>query len=300
MEDHNEVPMDLEKRLRFIQKYIIRMPSLSTTVTKVLEICNNPASSPSDLNRVIALDPVLTGQVMKLINSAYYSLPNKITSLTRAIIMLGLNTVKNLVLGASIIGKLGGRKAFRTLSMDDFWEHSLGVGVTSKTLAIKKGLPVSEREEYFVAGLLHDLGKIPLNNRFPEDYSRVLRHAVDEEILLIRSEEALIGVDHGIVGSMIADRWKFTGIMKDALRHHHQPDNAAQDHQKLVNVIALANVYINMFELGSSGNNCVDLPLKERMESACDLEDIDLAKLRETVLEEVEKAKVFLEISKKG
>jgi HD-like signal output (HDOD) protein len=158
--------MDNEKRLRQINKYILRMPSLSTTVGKVLEICNNPSTSPNDLNRVISLDPVLTGQVLRLINSAYYSLPNRITSLTRAIIMLGINTVKNLVLGTSIVGSVGGRESFKTLSMDHFWEHSLAVGVTAKTLAARKGIPITEREEFFVAGLLHDLGKIPLSVEF--------------------------------------------------------------------------------------------------------------------------------------
>ena len=92
----NDVSMTPEVRLRAIQDYISKMPSLSTTVTKVMEICNKPDTSPNDLNRVISLDPVLTGQVLKLVNSAYYSLPNQVTSLTRAIIMVGLNTVKNL------------------------------------------------------------------------------------------------------------------------------------------------------------------------------------------------------------
>ena len=92
----NAAPLTNEQRFKLVQRYIDKMPSLSTTVTKVLEICNKPNTSPNDLNRVISLDPVLTGQVLKLINSAYYSLPNQITSLTRAIIMLGLNTVKNL------------------------------------------------------------------------------------------------------------------------------------------------------------------------------------------------------------
>ena len=78
----NAAPLTNEQRFKLVQRYIDKMPSLSTTVTKVLEICNKPNTSPNDLNRVISLDPVLTGQVLKLINSAYYSLPNQITSLT--------------------------------------------------------------------------------------------------------------------------------------------------------------------------------------------------------------------------
>ncbi len=141
-----------EPHFKLIQQYIDRMPSLSTTVTKVLQVCNTPNTSANDLNKVILLDPVLTGQVLKLINSAYYSLPNQITSLARAIIMLGLNTVKNLALSTAVIGTLGKKDSFKSLSMDSYWTHSLCVGVTSKALAVQLGVPVAEREEYFVAG----------------------------------------------------------------------------------------------------------------------------------------------------
>ena len=145
--------MDPQQQENTIKDYIDRMPSLSTTVTKVLEVCNTPNTSPNDLNRVISLDPVLTGQVLKLINSAYYSLPNQISSLARAIIMLGLNTVKNLALSTAVIGTLGKQESFKSLPMDSFWAHSICVGVTAKLLAGMKNVPTSEREEYFVAGM---------------------------------------------------------------------------------------------------------------------------------------------------
>ncbi|MDZ7640457.1 MAG: HDOD domain-containing protein [Desulfurivibrio sp.] len=130
--------MSGEQREKKLRHFIARMPSLSTTVTKVLEVCNRPDTSPNDLNRVISLDPVLTGQVLKLINSAYYSLPNEIGSLTRAIIMLGLNTVKNLALSTAVLGSLGQEESFHSLEMDAFWTHSLGVGVTAKALAARR------------------------------------------------------------------------------------------------------------------------------------------------------------------
>ena len=116
-----------EARLRKIRKFVNKMPSLSTTVSKVLEICSRPDTAPNDLNKVISLDPVLTGQVLKLINSAYYSLVNKVTSLTRAIIMLGLNTVKNLALSTAIIRSVGQTKKSKVLPIQKFWAHSIWV-----------------------------------------------------------------------------------------------------------------------------------------------------------------------------
>jgi HD-like signal output (HDOD) protein len=118
-----------------IEEYIKNMPSLPTTVDKVMEICNNPQTSPADLNHVISLDPVLVGRVLKLINSAYYSLSQPVANLVRAIIMLGMNTVKNLALSSAVLGNLSVNKVPAGLNMDGFWRHSLCVGVAAKFIA---------------------------------------------------------------------------------------------------------------------------------------------------------------------
>ena len=127
--------MDKETRLKQIAGYINKMPSLPISVTKVIEICNDPRTSPADLNSVIRIDPVLMGNVMKLINSAYYGLSDQVTSLVRAIIMLGINTVKNLSLSTAILGTLSTKDQFQALNMDGFWRHSLCVGAAAKLIA---------------------------------------------------------------------------------------------------------------------------------------------------------------------
>ncbi|MCP4626488.1 MAG: HDOD domain-containing protein [bacterium] len=126
----NDLNLSRKRTLKKIQAYIARMPSLSTTVVKVLETCNDPMASANDLKRVVSLDPVLTARVLKLFNFAYYSLGKPVASLSRAIIMLGVNTVKNLALSATIIENLNGRSSGNTFSADDFWGHSLSVGVS--------------------------------------------------------------------------------------------------------------------------------------------------------------------------
>ena len=97
-----------------IRDYIGKVPSLPTSAGKILEIANDPRASPADLNKVINLDPVLMGKVLKLINSAYYSRPKKITSIAKAIIMLGINTVKNLALSTAMLGNVGSKGAHRS------------------------------------------------------------------------------------------------------------------------------------------------------------------------------------------
>src|SRR5512137_2299550 len=187
---------DKEQILAIIQTYIARMPSLPITVSKILKIANDPKTSPADLNQVISLDPVLMGRVMKLINSAYYSLNTQLTRLVRAIIMLGINTVKNLALSTAVLGQLSAKGNFQALNIDGFWRHSLCVGVTAKLIAVKRRRDPKSLEEYFVAGLLHDIGKIPLNNKLPTEYVAGLALTDKERVPLHLAEERTMEVNH--------------------------------------------------------------------------------------------------------
>ena len=237
---------DQDIKIKKIHSFVQKMPSLSTTVGKVLEICSRTDTSPNDLNKVISLDPVLTGQVLKLINSAYYSLVNKVTSLTRAIIMLGLNTVKNLALSTAIIRSVGQTKKSKSLPISKFWAHSIGVGVLAKLLAGELDVSFGEREEYFVAGLLHDLGKIP----FGDEYIAVLALINKKRQSLISLERENLLLDHQEVGRLIAEKWKLNAAISEAICLHHNPELASEENKQLVAVVSLADFFVCLFEIG--------------------------------------------------
>ena len=278
-----------------IKNYIVSMPSLPTTVAKVMEICNNPKASPIDLDRVISLDPVLMGKVLKLINSAYYGLQNQVTSLVRAIIMLGVNTVKNLALSTAVLDKLADKSGFRALNMEGFWRHSLSVGVVAKMIARKKGVEAQRLDEFFAAGLLHDIGKIPLNNALSDEYVRAMSLADRERIPLHLAEKRSIDLDHAESGAMIADAWHLDGPIADAIRYHHDLALYEGKSEDIVLAVAVADYYSNREGIGFSG--CLypeKLPPEvfERLGvPKVWLEDIDAA-----VAAEIEKASVFLKI----
>jgi HD-like signal output (HDOD) protein len=281
-----------EVRLKKIHAFVKKMPSLSTTVSKVLEICSRTDTAPNDLNKVISLDPVLTGQVLKLINSAYYSLVNKVTSLTRAIIMLGLNTVKNLALSTAIIRSVGQTKKSKVLPIQKFWAHSIGVGVTAKIFATELDIPLGEREEFFVAGLLHDLGKIP----FDDEYATVLATTREHGKPLIHIEKELLGVDHQQVGRLIAEKWKLNSGITQAICYHHCPEKADPEQQQLVAAVALADCYVCLFEIGYAGNL---FPDEKQFAQALDMTGLSwetISGLSEVVEEEIHKAEIFLQV----
>jgi putative nucleotidyltransferase with HDIG domain len=288
-----------EARLKRIQQFIRRMPSLSTTVAKVLEICNNPVASANDLNRVISYDPVLTAQVLKLINSAFYGLPNRIPSLVRAIIMLGINTVKNLVLASSVMAVCKGISKTEKVTINAFWAHSLCVGVLSKMIADAEHIPLSEHEEYFVAGLLHDLGKLPLMACCPELYSGAISSAKESGCPLIESENVNIGINHCQIGGLIADKWNLWPAMQDAIKKHHAFEDTDCG-SFMVKCIATANLLANFFKIGTAGDCYMNPMLIKSCLEGIGLSTEALSGLKLKMESEIEKASVFLQIADMG
>lgn len=281
-----------EKQRRQIEKFIEKMPSLSTTVGKVMEICSRTDASPNELNRVVSLDPVLAGQVLKLINSAYYSLINKVTSLTRAITMLGMNTVKNMALSTAIIRAVGGTKKSRALPTTKFWTHSIGTGVSAKLLGEIKGIPVMEREELFIAGLLHDLGKVP----FGDDYIEALNIAKFEQLPLHEVELDVMGIGHQEVGMMIANKWKLNEVITTCIGSHHDLEKMQGTIGQKVALVALGNIYTNIFDHGYAGNPFPKEEDVETLRQVVNLTPDEFCGIGDRVIEEIHKAEIFLKL----
>ncbi len=283
---------DRADQRRKIERFIQKMPSLSTTVGKVLEICSRTDASPNELNKVISLDPVLTGQVLKLINSAYYSLMNKVTSLTRAITMLGMNTVKNMALSTAIIQSVAGSNKSKALPTSRFWVHSIGVGASAKLLAIAKGVAIQEREEFFIAGLLHDIGKVP----FGDEYIHVLTIAGQEQRSLVEVEREHLGIDHQEVGELIAAKWTLSRAMTSCIGYHHDVGMAAEEDRALVAIVALANMYVNIHDIGYAGDSFPEHANVDMLLELAGLDWEDLASIGDSVEHEILKAQIFLQV----
>ena len=283
---------DLEKK---IKNYIKTMPSLPTSVSKVLEICNNPKTSPADLNHVISLDPVLVGRVLKLINSAYYGLGKPLTNLARAIIMLGINTVKNLALSTAVMDQFPSNNSSPGLDMEGFWRHSLCVGVSAKLMARKRNIDPKLLEEYFAAGFLHDIGKIPLNAMFPKEYMRTVSIADKERRSLFMAEQDILGLNHCITGAMISSAWKLEGAVGDVITHHHDYKDYAGNHRDVLYSVVTTNWFASLSGIGFSGNRHSEKPGPEIWE-ALGISPDAFDPIEKVVSAEIEKAKVFLKI----
>ncbi|MDR1863503.1 MAG: HDOD domain-containing protein [Treponema sp.] len=278
-----------------LDAYIKNMPSLPATVSKVLEVCNNPQTSPADLNHVISLDPVLVGRVLKLINSAYYGLGQQVTNLVRAIIMLGINTVKNLALSTAVMSGLSSKQDLRGLDMDGFWRHSLCVGVASKILARKRGIDPKLTEEYFAAGLLHDIGKIPLNAILSKEYMLTVSTADRERISLYRAEENILGMNHCTSGASSVAAWKLDGPVGDSIIHHHNYMEYSGGFKDILYSIVVSNWFASVMDIGFSGDRWPDKP-DPSVWAALNVNREIFDEMEPVVNGEIEKAKIFLKL----
>jgi HD-like signal output (HDOD) protein len=275
-----------------IEAHIKNMPSLPATRPKVLEVCNNPRISPADLKQVISLDPVLTGRTLKLVNSAYGGMEGRTVNLVRAITMLGINTVKNLVLSAALMDNFDAGES-RGFDHEGYWRHSLCVAVAAKLIARQRGIAPGLLEEYFAAGLLHDIGKLPLAAALPRDYPSVLKASGSRRIPLFQGETKTLGLNHNEAGELVARAWKIEGALADAAIHHHNYREYAGEHKDLLYSIVAANYFASITGTGFSGNHRPQKP-ENAVWKTLEIAWEDVEKLKSAVDKTMKQARIFL------
>ncbi len=224
-----------------LEKKLSDLPPLPIVVTKIMETVNNPNTSAEDLNKLIALDQGLASKVLRIVNSAYYGFPKRISTLTHAIVILGYNTVRNLVLGVSAFGLLGQKSMPYGLNRAKFWEHSIAAAVAGSTVA-KKRLPKvrSAAEEAFIGALLHDIGALFLDSYFPVQYAVAMAFAARESQSAHDAESLVLGLDHVTVGRRIAEHWNFPPHLVAIIGGHHCPTEHPE-HFDLVAIVHTAD-----------------------------------------------------------
>lgn len=272
-----------------IMANVDKLPPLPTAVGKVIEVANNIKASPNDLSGVIKIDPVLTAKVLKLINSAYFSLPDQITNLNRAIILLGVNTIKNLAISTAVIGQFS-KTNHRRFDMDKYWKHCMSVAVMSKKFAEVMNIDRRFREEYFIAGLLHDIGEIVIVELFPDKLDQIMDRVAGGSGLE-EAERDVLGATHSEIGAALGRHWKISESLISVIEEHHDP-NIAGDHATLVLAVYVANIHSNRSGYGIAGGMSGD-PAPEIM-SKLGLDDAAIADVLSHLEEELGKATAFL------
>lgn len=214
------------------------LASLPEVVMRAVDMINDPESSAADIGEVMGEDPALTARLLKIVNSPFYGFPSRIDTISRAITVIGTLELLDLILATSVI------KAFRGIptelvNMDTFWEHSLYSGIVSKVMAARHRAP--NRERFFIAGLLHDIGSLVIYRHLPEQAAAILQQAREEVVPLHQLEREILGYDHGLVGAELMRLWRLPEALISSACWHHSPMEADTD-QLEVAIVHLADV----------------------------------------------------------
>jgi len=239
--------MDREAFLKKIDR-IPDLPTLPIVAVKVNEMIQDENVSIKQLSETITKDQAMVSKLLKLVNSAFYGFRSQINTVPHAITILGFSTVRNAVVSVSVIEALSGQDVFEGFDITNFWRHSVGVAVTGRHLAEKTRLTTPD--EAFVAGILHDVGKVLLAQYFKDLFGQVWARVRDEGLSFNEAENKLLPVNHGQIGGHLARKWQLPASLVEVISYHHAV-NSSLVNLNLLMVVHTSNYIVNNYKSDS-------------------------------------------------
>ncbi|MFO7760033.1 MAG: HDOD domain-containing protein [Thermodesulfobacteriota bacterium] len=274
-----------EDKKKEFRKTLLEVKSLSTlpaVVAKLTRMAEDPETTSEQMGKVLAKDHIMAAKLLKLVNSSFYGFPQKISSLTSAIILLGFNVIKSLIISSSI---------FELMEEQDIelWEHSLACAVACNVLA--KHLGVSDPEEISTAGLIHDIGKVSIKMGLPEAYAEIGRFSEKKGVSRYKAEQAVLGLNHAEAGGWLAKNWNLPAKLREPVTFHHTPAQV-KDEKMATTIVHFSNIIVRGMGYGHGPDIWVP-PLDKQAWDMLSLSARDLDEIIEAVEERLWEVKGF-------
>ncbi len=228
---------------------IDNLPTLPTVFTKVTELINKPNVTARQIAEVIETDQAISMKLLKIVNSPFFGFSRKILTVQDAVVLLGFNATRNTVTSISIFNTMNTSSDEELFDMTEFWKHSIGTGMVARFLARKVHI---DPENAFVAGIIHDIGKIILQQYFKDELTKVIKVMKEKNKSFFEAELEVYRGTHCDLGCYLADKWNLPFPLVEVIDLHHTPGEASED-PKLVSVIHIANSVTKGLGLGFTG-----------------------------------------------
>lgn len=274
------------EKLQQLVQTIRDLPALPEVVVRVMRMAEDPRSDAQGIARVIATDQAMAARVLKLANSAFYGLPRRVGTLSEAVVILGFRTIKNLAIAASTFELLNREIAGYWLQRGELWRHSLACAIGAQLIARRARLPVSE--EAFVAGLLHDIGKVAIDLFVRAQFDQIMERALQDRIPFVEAEQAVLGFNHAMAGGLIAEKWNLPPLLVSVIKYHHQP-SSAPDRDPMISVVHLADLLSITMGIGIGGDGLY-YTLEDGTLAMFELSQADIDELCEEIVDQMAQA----------
>lgn len=269
------------------------LASLPQTLSEVLRVSRDPNFSVNELADILVHDPSLTAKVLRMANSPYFGMPNKVGSMSQAIMTLGSKVITALALSSSVYDLTS--KWESSIDHVRFWRHSLSVAIAARRIAetVKIGYP----EEAFIGGLLHDIGVLILESSFPDKYKTIWQESASGEKLEIL-EENIWGTNHARVGQFLMQQWNLPEIISSAIGSHHNSSlSTSENRQGLCEIVALANIMAPFTLIPTKSNLPDNTEYADILCQSLELNEEDYCEIKENLPDLTIKEAEFLEIN---
>jgi len=247
-----------QNRVRNILDKIKKLPTLPAVANKVTKLIKDPTCTAIKVSEVIDKDQSLTTRSLRLVNSAFYSLCTEVTNVRHAVALLGFKTISQMVISISVFDVFKGENG-KEFNREGFWKHSIGSAVISRMIAEKVHYP--KIDDCFTAGLMHDIGKVVIDQYLHEEMVRVIQLIREKGLCFADAEKEVIGMNHAEIGGYVMENWNIPLSIIVAVKHHHQfvheRKGSALSQDLIVDIVKLSDVICKREMIGYSGDSIV-------------------------------------------
>lgn len=238
---------DIKQKIRKQLSAVGNLPSIPHIITEVSQMLDDENTSASDLCKVISQDQSIATRILSVANSPMYGIPRRVATIDFAIVIIGLEHIRSLLLALSMMEMFKAKNS-ADWNHNDYWKHSLMVGTTAKKIADDLHYPKSG--EVFTAGLLHDLGLLVLHKYMPRDFKNILDLVKKDNVPYLQAEKMVLGFTHEDIAEYLFEKWNFPSFINDAVLYHHSP-SLSQNNPVLASLIHLVDYVTQKYEVGS-------------------------------------------------